>query len=311
VEEKMAKTILAHRAEKIEIINKTEEKVQEKLKEKTREFKQSYDREIQIVKQQFYEVWMTMMHKEQIITKLFYMLKQQEKLILHVKHVLKVNGLGQIKLEDLQKPKVKDEENKEITMLKARVTTLKESYYDLLNNMEDLKHIHLQTQNDWSKSEFKVKQLEKDILDLKENHKEDIKKLNDEFKLRELKLITEKENLTANYSKYQDDLKKELKIREELVSRFSNYSDHLKKQVVVCKNVIKNPKIMSDAMRKFNYDELQLYKYDKKFEDTIVFHEKPFRSSKHKDISVDKLMDNQIIQERYNKWVALKHFNIF
>lgn len=127
-------------------------------------------------------------------------------------------------------------------------------------------------------------------------------KLKDDFKLRELKLITEKDNLSANYTRYQDDLKKELDIREEIVNRYTKYSAQLQKQVAVCKNVIKNPKLMTDAMRKYNYDELQLYKYSSaKEEDMLSYRDTKLNTVKNKDLSSDHLHINKLDIQSYNR----------
>ena len=110
-------------------------------------------------------------------------------------------------------------------MLKLRVKSQRDSYSDLTNNFEDLKVLHAKLTSDWSIAEHKIKDLQKEISGIKQAHVLEIKKLKDDFKLRELKLISDKDNLSAGYIRYQDDLKQELKIREELVKRYSNYSD--------------------------------------------------------------------------------------
>lgn len=229
------------------------------------------------------------MDKEQLVTKLLNMLREQEKLISYVKHKLKVDGHGNFKLETIEIPRSAVEENHELLRLRVRTKTQKESYSDLLNNFEDLKVIQLKVTEDWSKAEHKVKVLEREILEIKEKYNLQIEKMKEEFKLREMQLLSEKENLSKDYIRYQDDLKQELKVNEELVKRYSGYTDHLKKQVVVCKNVIKSPQLMTSAMRKYNYKELKLYKYENSRDEQLAYQDNRLNTAKNHDRSSDRL----------------------
>lgn len=214
---------------------KAEEHHRKQFDARMTEFKEKYDKDLNCVRTQYYDLRISMIEKDRLIMKLCEMLRQQEKLLSHVKHVLKINNLGNIDLEKVSKPKTEKEENQEIGMLKVRVTNLTFNYNCLKENFENLEQINIKTTDDWSKAEHKVKELKTALEESEQKHKEEVQKLKDDFKLRELKLLSEKDNLTSNYVRYQDDLNKELKIREELVSRYQKYSDTLEKKLVVCK----------------------------------------------------------------------------
>jgi hypothetical protein len=232
------------------------------LKEKINNFKTNYDIEIDYTRRQFHDIHMSSVEKEGLVVRLFGLLAQQEKMLLYVKHLLKINKMGRVSIEDFQIRRNEVEENKELVMLRTKTTNLRDSYADLTNNFEDLKVLNATTIKKWATAELKTRELDNEIVVMKEKHILYVKKLKDDFKIKELQLIHEKEDLDANYGKYENDLKRELKIREELVNRYSRYNDKLVKEMTLVKNTIKNPKIMTDAMRKYNFNELNLYKYN-------------------------------------------------
>jgi len=70
VEEKIAKQTLVHQAERLEILNRTEQEIERRIDEKVNAFKDKYDEEIHSAKQQFHQVWIQMGNKEQLVAKL-------------------------------------------------------------------------------------------------------------------------------------------------------------------------------------------------------------------------------------------------
>ena len=215
-----------------------------------------------------------------------------------------MNGQGHIQLEKLAMPKPKHEVNKEVQQKIGQIIELEYEKADLIDIKDQLEIINKKTTNDWAIATLKNRELDQTILDMQEKFDVDIKKLKDNFKKREMKLLMEKDKISANFTRYQEDLKKELKVREELMSRYANYSESLKKQLVISKNVIKNPAIMTNAMRKYNFNELQIYKYDQNTSnDKYVCNEVPLKTTKNADSVVEKLFDNHLVKGSYQRLV--------
>lgn len=164
LEERIAKLILAHKAEKVDIMNKAQEEAKVKFNEKIKSYQEVYDKELDNVKSQFYDIRNAMIQKDMLASKLLQMLADQEKLLSHIKQMLKINGLGNIQIESLAKPVVnKEEVDDEILTLKGKLVDMRFNYQYLKEDYQNLREINLKTTDDWSIAAHRVKDLEAQI----------------------------------------------------------------------------------------------------------------------------------------------------
>ena len=193
---------------------------------------------------------------------MFILLFEQEEALAIMKHKIKVNKFGDIQLKKflLEKETIPQEE---VNEYEVKLINYRDKIDQLTSEIELIKNEYKNLLENWRKSEEKNKIYQQEIKDLKILHSENVSNLHSnnkdvEEKLKEkVKILEERNNVSTK------NFKNELKLSDEILNRYKNHNELLTKQAVIIQNVIKNPKLMADSMRKFNYNEFELYNYKK------------------------------------------------
>ncbi|CAI2360320.1 unnamed protein product [Moneuplotes crassus] len=249
--------IMVHKEHLQSVYKKVSEEAQAQNHMKLKILKERYDQEFNVVHKNYHELYFDYMNNTELNHKMSLMSLEQEQVLIQMRLRTQMSqnkqGINKISTE---KPKIMKKDSlhikyqdsqAELNQLHSEIDILRNQYTEILKK--------------WENSETIIKEMKGEIAKLKEEHTHNTQLLNIKYEIKEKCLKDKIQQLVTKLSQTSKDFKNELKLNDEIINRYCKHNDNLKKQVVLCKNVIKNPKMMAHSIRKYNFDELQVYQY--------------------------------------------------